>query len=124
MRQHPQWNALYCTSQLLLNRGYREEAAEMAEEEAKLKWRFFDIKQGKIGGSRLKNFRTMRRLSQSELAERAGVSLRTLQEYEQGKKNIDGAKIATLASLAVALDCNIVDIMEKPTLNVIIKTRS
>ena len=108
----------------MLNRGYREEAAEMAEEEAKLKWRFFDIKQGKIGGSRLKNFRTMRRLSQSELAERAGVSLRTLQEYEQGKKNIDGAKIATLASLAVALDCNIVDIMEKPTLNVIIKTRS
>lgn len=64
--------------------------------------------------SRLKERRTAAGLSQSELCQLSGIKARTIQEYEQGKKNIDGAKIATLAALSVALGCRITDIMENP----------
>lgn len=66
----------------------------------------------------LKRMRMAANLSQSEMAERSGIKLRTIQEYEQGKKNIDGAKLATLSALAQALDCRIRDIMENPPTNV------
>lgn len=62
--------------------------------------------------SKLKNVRNLKKLSQSELATASGIKLKTLQKYEQGQKNIDGAKIKTLAQLAQALDCKIVDIIE------------
>lgn len=64
--------------------------------------------------SNLKNVRIKSGISQSELAKRTGVNLRMLQYYEQGVKNIDGAKIDTLAALSIALDCGITDIMENP----------
>ena len=62
----------------------------------------------------LQKIRTNAGYSQKELADRAGVSVRMLQHYEQGRKNIDGAKIETLAALAIALDCSIREIMENP----------
>ena len=49
--------------------------------------------------------------SQSQLAEIAGVNVRTLQFYEQGVKDVNGAKLNTLLSLAIALDCSIYDIV-------------
>ncbi len=64
--------------------------------------------------SNLKNVRIKSGISQSELAKRTGVNLRMLQYYEQGVKNIDGAKIDTLAALSIALDCRISEIMEHP----------
>lgn len=62
--------------------------------------------------SKLKNVRNLKKLSQSELATASGVKVRTIQQYEQGQKSIDGAKIKTLAQLAQALDCSITDIIE------------
>lgn len=62
----------------------------------------------------LKNVRIAAGLSQSQLAQQTGVNFRMLQHYEQGVKNIDGAKIETLASLARVLNCGISDILEKP----------
>ena len=50
-------------------------------------------------------------LSQSQLAEKAGISLRTLQHYEIGDKNIRKAAVETVIALAEALGCSINDII-------------
>lgn len=60
----------------------------------------------------LKRFRHIAGLSQRELAERSGVSLRTIQQYEQRKKNINKARVDTLLPLSVALYCEIRDLLE------------
>jgi transcriptional regulator with XRE-family HTH domain len=54
----------------------------------------------------------MRKLSQRELAERSGVSLRTLQDYEQGRKNINLAAAITVQKLAEALGCASWELLE------------
>lgn len=50
-------------------------------------------------------------LSQSQLAERAGIPLRTLQHYEIGDKNIRKAAVDTVLALAEALGCSINEII-------------
>ena len=53
-------------------------------------------------------------LSQRELADRTGVSLRMIQNYEQRTKDINKAQAETLRCLSGALDCRIEDLMELP----------
>lgn len=60
----------------------------------------------------LKRIRTDAGLSQSQLATAAGMSLRTLQHYEQGARDINKAQGITLLSLARALNVSIEDILE------------
>ncbi len=67
-------------------------------------------------GENLKIMREKRELSQAELAKIAHVSKRTIQHYEQGTSNIDGAQIETLAKLANVLQCGITDILDDPEL--------
>ena len=50
--------------------------------------------------------------SQRELAEAAGINKRTLQEYENKRRDINKAGANILLRLARALSCNIEDIME------------
>lgn len=50
--------------------------------------------------------------SQRELAEKAGVNLRTLQQYELKAKDINKAASGTLLSLAKVLGCHIEDLFE------------
>lgn len=61
--------------------------------------------------SKLQNARLAAGMSQSQLASAAGFSVRTLQCYEQGVKDINGAKLATLLKLCLALDCKLGDIL-------------
>lgn len=61
--------------------------------------------------SKLQNARLTAGLSQSQLASAAGLNVRTLQCYEQGAKDINGAKLATLLKLCLALDCKLGDIL-------------
>ena len=61
--------------------------------------------------SRLQNTRLAAGLSQSQLAAATGLNVRTLQCYEQGAKDINNAKLATLLKLCLALDCNLCDIL-------------
>lgn len=61
----------------------------------------------------LKRIRTLFGCSQSELAAMAGVSLRSIQMYEQRQKDINRASVATVNSLAKALGCTVEDLMEK-----------
>ena len=41
--------------------------------------------------TKLKDQREKAGLSQGKLADKAGLSVRTLQDYEQGRKNLNGA---------------------------------
>lgn len=65
----------------------------------------------KVGGNMLKDQRKEKKMSQNELSKLSGVNPRMIQFYEQEKKNINGAKLATLISLSNALDCRIRDIL-------------
>lgn len=63
---------------------------------------------------KLKAWRQAKGLSQSQLAEKTGINLRTIQHYEQGSKNFDHARIDTIMRVCVALDCRLDDILENP----------
>lgn len=59
----------------------------------------------------LKALREARGLSQSQLAEAAGINTRVLQNYEQGVRDLNGAKLVTLLKLCNALECRMADII-------------
>lgn len=59
----------------------------------------------------LKQIRIKKGITRKELAEKSGISARTIESYEQGKRNINKAKIETIIKLSKALECNIEDIM-------------
>ena len=61
--------------------------------------------------SRLKFFREDKGMSQSELAKASGVSLRNIQAYEQGYKDINKAQVITVLQLAEAIGCDVYDII-------------
>ncbi|MCC8097019.1 MAG: helix-turn-helix domain-containing protein [Eubacterium sp.] len=60
----------------------------------------------------LKRLRREVRLTQKELAEQSGVPLRTLQQYEQGQKNINKAAAEQVHALSKILVCNVKDLLE------------
>lgn len=61
--------------------------------------------------SNLQKKRQEAKLSQSQLAEKAGVSLRTLQHYEIGDKDIRKAAVETVLALAEAIGCDLKEII-------------
>lgn len=62
--------------------------------------------------SKLKTMRQTKGLSQSQLAEKANMNVRTLQHYEQGSKVFDHARIDTILRVCLALDCKLEDVIE------------
>lgn len=63
-------------------------------------------------GSNLKNMRTKRGMTQAQLADAAGISVRAVQDYEQGHKDINRAATITVYQIAQALRCAVEDIIE------------
>lgn len=63
---------------------------------------------------KLQNARQAAGMSQSQLARAAGISVRVLQDYERGARDISGAKLATLLKLCNALHCELRDIIADP----------
>ena len=61
----------------------------------------------------LKRIRAIYGFTQAELAERSGVSLRSIQMYEQRNKNINKASEDTMYRLAKVLGCTMEDLIEK-----------
>lgn len=57
--------------------------------------------------------RNLKRITQATLAERSGVSVRMIQHYEQGAKDINAAAALTVYKLAQALNCTVEDLLEK-----------
>lgn len=60
----------------------------------------------------LKYIRSAYGCSQAELSEMSGVSLRSIQMYEQRNKDINKAGAGTVRSLAKALGCTMEDLLE------------
>ena len=67
-------------------------------------------------GDKLQEMRKARGFSQAALAEKAGINLRMLQYYEQGDKDLNGARLDTLLKLCAALECRLIDIVNAPEL--------
>ncbi len=65
--------------------------------------------------TRLQTKRKNSGYSQKELAEKAGINLRTLQQYEIRAKDINKAAGTTLLALAKVLGCRIEDLLEYNT---------
>jgi transcriptional regulator with XRE-family HTH domain len=60
---------------------------------------------------RIAYYRTVAGLSQSQLAKTADVSVRTLQDYEQGRKPIEKAAAETVLHIAQALGITVEDLL-------------
>lgn len=63
--------------------------------------------------TRLRRQRKLCGLSQKQLAKASGVTLRSIQMYEQRQKNINRASAETLYRLAFALHCSMENLMER-----------
>ena len=79
--------------------------------------KFVDIAEEQIKehfkDTNLKRIRTSYGCTQAELAKQSGVSLRSIQMYEQRRKDINKASVETLYSIAKVLGCTIEDLIEK-----------
>lgn len=64
------------------------------------------------GATNLARFRKNRDLSQSQLAKAAGISIRSVQLYEQRQTDINKAQYNHLKSLSKVLGCTIEDLLE------------
>ena len=62
--------------------------------------------------TKLKQIRKANGMTQRELAEKTGISLRTIQHYEQGSKDLNMAAAITVWYIAQALGCSIEDLLE------------
>ena len=60
----------------------------------------------------LKTIRESRGITRQQLSELSGVNVRMIERYEQGERDINGAKIKTLLRLCKALGCNLEDIID------------
>lgn len=78
--------------------------------------KFVDVVNGRIRSmhphTRLHNLRKAAGYSQKELAEKSGVTLRMIQQYEQRVKDINRASGMNLLALARTLGCQIEDLLE------------
>lgn len=61
---------------------------------------------------KLKQLRQAAGLSQSQFAEKAEMSVRTLQHYEQGSKDFNNARIDTIMKVCIVLNCKLEDIID------------
>lgn len=64
----------------------------------------------------LQEKRTASGMSQGQLAKASGVNVRMIQFYEQGRKDINGARLGTLLQLSAVLDCSVSDLLTDPAL--------
>lgn len=65
-----------------------------------------------IEETKLQKMRIRKNYSQKQLAVASGVTMRSVQCYEQRTRDIDGARLETLCDLCIALDCKLEDILE------------
>lgn len=62
--------------------------------------------------NKLKYIRNKKGMTRKELSEKSGINIRTIEGYEQGKRDIEMAYIDTILSLSIVLDCKISDLIE------------
>lgn len=62
--------------------------------------------------SKLQEKRTAAGLTRQKLSEQSGVNVRLIERYEQGERDVNGAKLKTLLKLCKALGCELKDIVD------------
>ena len=62
---------------------------------------------------KLKKIREAKGITQKALAELSGVNQRTVQNFEQGKNDINQAAVIKVYALTKALDCTVEDLIEQ-----------
>lgn len=62
--------------------------------------------------SKLKKIRLSKNISREKLSELSGISIRTIEGYEQKRRNINNSSVNTMLKLADALECDFFDLME------------
>ena len=60
----------------------------------------------------LKSYRKAAGMTQKGLADLIGISIKTLQDYESGRKNINTASASTVKKIAEALGCKMEDLIQ------------
>ncbi len=65
-------------------------------------------------GDKLQAKREERGLSQGQLAKASSIGVRVIQDYEQGRRDLNGAKLKTILRLCAALECRMSDILNDP----------
>ena len=60
----------------------------------------------------LKEIRESRGMSQQDFADKSGINKRMIQAYEQGYRNINGAKLTTLVTFSIVLECRLSEIVD------------
>lgn len=73
---------------------------------------FLDIIKAKRKPTSLQTIRKGKKMSQKTLSSQSGVSLRSIQQYEQRVKSINKAAAETLICLSKTLGCRMEDLME------------
>lgn len=72
----------------------------------------FDAIMAQKAETNLAYYRKMKGLSQSQLAKASGVSVRSIQLFEQRKSNINNAQFNHLSAIAKTLGCEVEDLLE------------
>lgn len=67
----------------------------------------------------LKTLRELKGISRKELADRTGISFRSIQDYEQGHKDICSAKAETILKMAKVLGCTMEDLISDRDLSAV-----
>lgn len=62
--------------------------------------------------TKLQQIRREAKITQAQLAELSSVNVRLIQDYEQGRKAINGAAAATVYRIANALGVTVGDLLE------------
>ena len=60
----------------------------------------------------LKEIRESRGMSQQDLADKSGINKRMIQAYEQGYRDINGAKLSKLVTLCLVFECHVSEIVD------------
>lgn len=71
-------------------------------------WRSYpqiEEERARSGNVKLRACRKAAGLSQAQLAEKAGISVRVYQNYEQGVREVEKAQLLVLLRICIALDC-------------------
>lgn len=64
--------------------------------------------------TKLSEVRKSTKYTQKQLAELTGINIRAIQQYEHGERDINKAAALTVYRLALALHCDISEILEIP----------
>ena len=70
------------------------------------------ISYGRGMQSSLQKFGKIAGITQEEFAQKIGISVRSIQQYEQHQKNINVASVQTARNMATILNCHIEDLLE------------